>query len=179
MKIKRLTAGFCLAVGILNLGMWATLLITGQVPLVHEQLISYLFHWFSEFTTAILLITAGIFLFRNPESSGAGKLYFLASGFLINAINGAAWYYLLNFSLPIFLMSCLILGFSLFLVIKNFRYREEINSLTTGIVLYGSINIIGYGFDRGDTSLLIYAFPMLLAVIMILLPKTAKPVQMN
>jgi len=67
--LLKTTAGFSLVVGIMNLAMWTFLLVSGQVTGVEEELISFLFHWVSEFLTALLLITAGILILKDRSSS--------------------------------------------------------------------------------------------------------------
>lgn len=179
MNNHKITAAFCLAVGFLNIGMWTFLILTGQVIDFHNAVVSYLFHWTSEFLTAILLIISGILLLSHPSHPHSRILFFVAAGFLINAINGAFWYYLINFNLPILLMSGLVLAGSIFLGVKNYDRRNDFILLAIGIILYGTINLAGYGFARGESSVLIHTLPMLIVSAGILVSEKSSFYKMN
>lgn len=165
MRYKKLTASFFLAVGFLNIGIWIMLILTGQVETFQQEKISFLFHWASELSMAILLILTGIRLFKvNPH---ARELFFFSSGLLLIAIIGALVWYLLHFNPAMVAMGALITATTLVLVILQSPELKDMIFMLTGIILYGTINVAGEALQKGLQSITLYN-GLLLAATLIL-----------
>lgn len=168
MEIKLLlkaSAYFCLLTGIFNLITWIFLISTGGVPNLDEELISYLFHWTAEFTTAVLLITSGIRILKYGES--AMNLLFLSLGLLLMAIGSAFVYYLLNFEPLIFIISTIITGITIILLITHYRSTKDFIFLTLGIVIYTLLNILGNEIQEKNIAMISLALPALVFILIL------------
>ena len=173
--LLKTTAGFSLVVGIMNLAMWTFLLVSGQVTGVEEELISFLFHWLSEFLTALLLITAGILILKDRPSSR--KFLYLALGFLFNAAQGAFWYYVRNPDIILQIVMALITAATIFYAIANYALRQDLLYAALGISIYAAINITGNALQDGNMNLVVYTVPALvvLSILTILLLRRRSP----
>ncbi len=157
--MKKSTAYFCLVIGFLNLFTWTYLLVNNKVPGMDKELLAFVFHWISEFITAVLLIVSGVMILRNNRMRR--YMFFIASGFLLNAINGAFWYYLANFDPFLFIMMVVILIFTLLFAGLNYNNWKHLLFLALGFCVYGELNILGDAVIANKASLLIMIIPMM------------------
>lgn len=158
--MKKSTAYFCLVIGFLNLFTWTYLLVNNKVPGMDKELLAFVFHWISEFVTAILLIISGVMILRNNRMRR--YMFFIALGFLLNAINGAFWYYLANFNPLLFIMMVAILIFTLLFAGINYNNWKHLLFLTLGFCIYGELNILGDALISNKDSLLAMVIPMII-----------------
>jgi len=154
------SALFCILLGSFNLLTWVFLISTGKVNHIDEQIVSLVFHWFSEITTAILLIVAGIALIKKWKKSR--QLFYLSLGFLFNAVQGAVIYYIVHFELPLLIMLSLFTVATIFYGIINFTGFYDLLFLTLGISIYGCINVLGNAFQNTDLVYIYYTIPVFL-----------------
>lgn len=164
---SKITAWYCLLIGLLILTVWMVLLIIEEAPQISNELVAYIFGWISKFSTALLLILAGISML--VEWSSKRLLFYVALGFLINAANGAFWYYLANFNISFFAASIIIVVSAFYFAIINFADWVDVLYVTLGIVIYGSLNILGDAIGVRNWDNVVYIGPMLLFTILILL----------
>lgn len=85
-------AWFQLAVGVAIVGLWATLLATGQVPEIAAGHRDIWFHLLAEAATSALLISAGFALWRS-DGQRARLVSAVASGALLYTCLNSAGYY--------------------------------------------------------------------------------------
>jgi len=141
MNLNKITAGYTISVGLLNILLWIFLIISGNIPNLEEEIVSFIFHWISEFSMAGLLVLAGILL--KKDYKGAYKVFFFAMGMMLIAILGALIFYIINFDFAFILMAIIISSSGLFLVAKNYEQARDFGVLTLGIIFYSQLNIIG------------------------------------
>lgn len=156
-NIHKLAAFSVLLIGILNLVTWTILITSGKVTDFSETPISYIFHWISEFSTAILLVVSGLLLIRKHPMQQ--NVLSLALGCLIMAIGGAFAYYLINFEAAMFIMSACITGLTIILIILTYEKLQDFILLTCGLTIYALINLMGDAFQTMDIPSMILEIP--------------------
>jgi hypothetical protein len=167
MKLTKSTGIFCLSVGILNFALWTYLIISGSVPDIENQLISFIFHWVSEIIMAILLIISGISIFTH--SSRKTEFLYLSLGFLFNASIGALGFYIINYDLVMVIIMTIIVMLTLFFIIVNYNRIANLIFTLTGLVIYSGLNVIGHELNKDNGELIVYVFPsVILAALLIL-----------
>ncbi|MFC2089517.1 hypothetical protein ACFLT1_01980 [Bacteroidota bacterium] len=155
---------YCLIIGAANLVMWIIIILTGQVTDFQEKPIEYIFHWASEFSTAIILIIAGIKVLRDKENL---NFLFLALGFLIIAVGSAFIYYFINFDVPLFTITTLISGSTIVILILIYKNLDQLLFFTNGVALYGLMNILGYALQEMNISLISMSLPAFFFILII------------
>ncbi len=165
-KTIRNTAYFMLTIGAINLLMWGFLIASGQVEDFKDEPIAYIFHWISEFGTALLLITAGIFIILKKAHSVS--LMFLALGALLLAIAGALYYYLNHFEVAIFVITALITAATILFILINYRGTWDFIFLSAGLTMYALINIMGQGFQEADATVVSMSVPASLFMLLLI-----------
>lgn len=174
--ITRTTAYFMLIIGAVNLLMWTFLIASGQVEDFNDKPNAYIFHWISEFGTALLLITAGSFIILKKAHSV--KLMFLALGALLLAIGGALYYYLNHFEVVIFIITALITSATVLFILINYRGTRDFLYLSAGLTMYALINMMGQGFQEADPTIVSMSVPASLFMLLLitgLLRKDQRP----
>ena len=174
MNLNKITVGYTIIVGLVNILLWIILIISGNVPNLEEEIVSFIFHWISEFSMAGLMVLAGILL--KKEYKGACKVFFFAMGMMLIAIMGALFYYIINFDFAFILMAILIISSGLLLVAKNYEQPRDFGVLTLGIIFYSQLNIMG-NTVISDTTTFIYtlmAFLPTCALILVIFFKELK-----
>ncbi|UCB46629.1 MAG: hypothetical protein JSV25_04205 [Spirochaetota bacterium] len=167
MKLKKTTGIYCIAIGAINVIMWVMLITTNQVPNIREALISYIIHWFSEFSMAITMIIAGVLVLKQQRMQW--KIFYFGSGMLLCAIVGALLYYLIYFDIFIFIMSFVITILALVFAILHYHKLRDFYYLSLGTIIYGGINILGNTLQKTDQPIIVYvSLPLLLAVILLI-----------
>ena len=159
-NFSRPTAVFCLTVGILNLAAWLLIITSGQVDDFQERVLSYLFHWISEFITAILLIYSGILFFS--RTAYMRNILFIALGFLLLSIGGAFLFYLREFEPAMFVLSSVITGLTIIVIILNYKRMQDFIYLAFGSSIYALINILGDALTGHAFTSIIMSIPALL-----------------
>jgi len=170
----RYAAWFCITTGTLNLGMWAWLILSGSITDFQAEPVSYIFHWVSEFSTALLLILAGNLLLRKHRH--ATRIFFLSAGFLLMAIGGAFIYYLFDFEAAPFVLSAIITGGTIIIIILTYRGFRDFILITLGAVTYAFLNITGKAITNDDISVLSMAVPALVFTVIVALNILGKEV---
>ncbi len=155
---------YCLIIGAANLIMWTILIVSGKVEAYEENIVRYSFHWLSEFSTAILLIIAGVKLRKDKENL---NLLFLSLGFLITSVGSAFIYYLGNFDVPMFIITTLISGATVIIMILIYQTLDQLLFFTNGIAIYGLLNIMGRALQEMDISLITMSVPVFLFIFII------------
>lgn len=89
--IGRVAAGFTVAVGLVILGLWTALILTGNVPELVTASLEIGYHLAAELLTAALLVAAGGGLLTRKR--WAGRLYPIALGMLLYTVINSAGYY--------------------------------------------------------------------------------------
>jgi hypothetical protein len=140
--------------GAMNLVTWAVLIASGQVPHIQTEIISYLFHWFSEFSMATLMIVSGFLILKGRENQQ--RLFYLAAGMLLTAIIGMVVYYAVNFDLVFFFMGTAITVLTILFTVANYTGRRDLLFFGAGMAVYGSINVFGNVVQGADWRSLPY-----------------------
>lgn len=165
--VKKMSAFVVLIVGLLNMTLWTILIASGKVSDFSETPISYIFHWISEFITALLLLLTGLYIIKqNPLHQ---NLLSLSLGFLVMAVGGAFAYYLMNFEIAMFTLMACIFGISVILIILNYQKLQDFILLTLGIAEYSLLNLMGEAFQTDDIPSLILEVPAFLFLFIIII----------
>lgn len=151
------TALYCIIIGALNLITWSFLILSGSVTDFGEKPIAYIFHWISEFATALLLLMAGIQYKRSKTENL--NFIFVSLGMLMISIGGAFIYYLLHFEVFIFIFSTIITGTTIIFLILNYHSLKHLIFFTNGICLYALLNILGAGLQEMNISIISMSAP--------------------
>lgn len=165
-SLIKATAIFCILIGIVTLLTWTILFLSGDGLDLQNETTTTLFHWFSEFTTVILLIIAGYLLLKG--SANCINMMFLALGFLLMATGGAFIYYLSNFEPNLFSVTSLITGSTIILLILNFKSLKDFIFVALGSSVYGLLNILGRGLQDSDISIISMSLPALVFLIILI-----------
>lgn len=167
MELDKTTATYCLIVGIMNVALWIVLIISGEVPNVESEIISYVFHWISEFSMAGLNILAGIWILKNVKIKD--KLYFFATGMLLTALIGMILYYIVYFEIVFIIMGVIFAILGIILGIKNYEKQSNFVYLVFGILIYSQLNIMGTALLLNDLSLISTNLIAMIPVIILIL----------
>lgn len=151
MKKDKLTAYYSILVGIANILLWIMLIITGEVDNLNEELISFLFHWTSEFLMAGLMLCAGFLILKDLKIKN--KIYFLGSGMLNLSVIGLLYFYTVNFDLSFLILGIVIIISSTFLVVRNFKSLSELIYFGLGLLIYAQLNISGISALNNYTTI--------------------------
>ncbi len=165
-SIHKLAAFSVLIIGLLNLVIWTILIASGKITDFHETPISYIFHWISEFSTAVLLLVSGLMLIRKHPMQQ--NVLSLALGCLIMAIGGAFAHYLLNFEISMFIISACITGFTVILIILTYEKLQDFILMTLGLVSYSLLNLLGDAFQANDIPSMILEIPAFIFVLILI-----------
>jgi peptidoglycan/LPS O-acetylase OafA/YrhL len=92
MKIRNIIAIYSLLIGILMIGMWSMVILTGQVPEISIKPAEIMLHLIAEFITAFLLIGGGISLLKKIKIGY--NLNLVALGMLLYTLIVSPGYYL-------------------------------------------------------------------------------------
>lgn len=166
-KLSRYTAIFCLLTGMLNLIAWTLIIASGQVTDFEERTLAYIFHWISEFTTALLLLVAAVMFLRHKPCKRT--LLFTALGFLLISIGGAFVFYLEEFEPAMFTMSAVITGLTIIFIILNYTKLQDLVQMTAGLGIYAMLNILGDALESGNSSVITMTVPTLLFLIVMVI----------
>lgn len=90
-QLRSLSATYAIFIGITMLGMWSIFTLTNQIPELKTGSIEIIYHLIAEFLTAILLIVAGIGLFKRKNWSF--HLFLVSLGMLFYTTIVSAGYY--------------------------------------------------------------------------------------
>lgn len=92
MNKRRVSAIFTILVGLLMMGMWGTLISTGQVPYLDTPQMEIKLHILTEMLTALALVLGGVSVLRDWKR--LTKLHYISQGMLIYAIINSSGYYI-------------------------------------------------------------------------------------
>lgn len=92
MNKRKASAGFTIVVGLLMMGMWSMLVLTGQVPYLDTPQVEIKLHIFTEMLTALMLIIGGVSVLRGWTN--LVNLHYISQGMLIYAIINSSGYYI-------------------------------------------------------------------------------------
>ncbi len=145
---------------------WTIIIVQEGIPNLKSELVSFIFHWTAEFSTAVLLIIAGVAVIKKSERYET--LFFLAIGLVINAAQGAFWFYIIHFSLSFLILMFTVTASAVWLAVTNYAGMYNITALTAGVGMYGVVNLVGNALNRGNWDVVIYSIPILIAVILLL-----------
>lgn len=163
-NFPKILAWFSIIIGLFNIIMWLMLLFTNQIPNWQEEIISFIFHWISEISMALLMISAGILILRKVKFHRS--LWVFADGMLFIAIFGATLYYtFIEFDIAFIIMGIIIslLSFVLFLKVKN--NLEDLILWVLGISIYTFTNVIGIGLQNSEFTTFVYSLVSILCLI--------------
>ena len=167
LTVNKLTAFSVLIVGILILLTWTILITSGKITDFNSTPISYIFHWISEFITALLLLTTGFYIIRKHPLQQ--NILSLSLGCLVMSIGGAFAYYLLNFEIAMFTITVCIFGLTVILIILNYQKLQDFIFLTLGITEYSLLNLMGDAFQNNDIPSLILEIPAFLFLLILII----------
>jgi len=109
-------------VGVLNLGMWAIFLATGQVPELQTAPLEISFHLTAELGMALVLIVGGVAILTNRSW---GKFIFLiALGMLLYSVVNSSGYFAQLSQWQFVGIFAVLLVFALVSLIKVARFRQ-------------------------------------------------------
>jgi len=165
--LKKITAMYSITVGIINILYWAILIVTANVPDLDANIISFGFHWTSEFLMAGLLIIAGYLILSNNSLSQRG--YYFATGMLIIAIVGAVLFAIINSDFILLPMGIIITISAAILAIKNYEEKRDFYYFTMGNIIYAALNVFGNTLQNMDSAsftylLIAFIFAMILVL---------------
>jgi len=172
-----ITGYFMLITGTINLLMWVFLIASGEVEDFSTTPVAYVFHWISEFATALLLIAAGIQIIRSTVSSL--NLLFLALGALLMAIGGAFFYYISHFDPAIFIFTAVFTAGTCFFILINYSGLKDLVFISMGATVYGLINIMGQGFQSENATVVSMSVPATLFMLALAYFLTRKDVRIT
>jgi hypothetical protein len=92
MNKRSASACFTIIVGLLMMGMWSMLVLTGQVPYLDTPQLEIKLHIFTEMLTAIALMLGGVSVLRGWRK--LLPLHYVSQGMLIYAIINSSGYYI-------------------------------------------------------------------------------------
>lgn len=92
MNKRKASAVFTIIVGLLMIGMWSMLVLTGQVPYLDTPQMEIKLHILTEMLTATLLIIGGVSVLKGWER--LTYLQYVSQGMLIYAIINSSGYYI-------------------------------------------------------------------------------------
>lgn len=162
----KVTAIYCLIIAVLNIVTWTFLILSGRAEPTETEILSYIFHWFSEFMTILFLLIAGVQLLL--KNANCRNLMFLSLGFLIMAIGGAFIHYLFYFEMMFFVFSSIITGITILFIIINYRSLKDFILITLGVSVYAFLNILGHAIEEVNLSLMSMSAPALLFIIILI-----------
>jgi hypothetical protein len=126
MKLRKTAAVFSIIAGLGMIGLWLTLIQTGQDLRLNDEFRTIPFSIFiaigSDFLTAfVLLVAAAGLLFKKGWGP---KAFLFGSGFLFYSVINALGLYWLRGELPFIVMLAVILVLALVLTVFAFRAKE-------------------------------------------------------
>ncbi|MBD3285987.1 hypothetical protein GF359_05800 [candidate division WOR-3 bacterium] len=142
MKHKWITAIYGFVIGAAMVVTWIALFVTGQAEPLR---CGFTAHLFSELLTAVFMIVAGVLIMAGRRTQR--WVTYFGFGLLLNATLGAFVFYIVNFSIGIFLMSFLSFAVTVVLAAINYERLRDLTFLTLGVVLYACINIGGEALE--------------------------------
>lgn len=98
-------------IGLLMLGQWAFLIMTGKVPELRTEPVRIGFHIAAEFLTSVALIVAGVLLLVGAQSGVI--LGLVASGMLIYTVIVSPGYFAQRREWPLVVMFAVLLGLAI------------------------------------------------------------------
>lgn len=159
---------YSITVGIINILYWTILIVTANVPDLEANIISFGFHWTSEFLMAGLLIIAGYLILSNNSLSQRG--YYFATGMLIIAILGAVLFAIINSDFILLPMGIIITISAAILAIKNYEEKRDFYYFTMGNIIYAALNVFGNTLQNMDSASFTYLLiAFIFAMILVLL----------
>lgn len=153
MKKDKITAYYSILVGIANILLWIMIIISGEIDNLSKELISFLFHWTSEFLMAGLMLCAGFLILKDLKIKT--KIYYLGSGMLSLSVIGLVYFYTVNFDLSFLILGIVIIISSTFLVVRNFKSLSELIYFGLGLLIYAQLNISGISALNNYTTILL------------------------
>jgi hypothetical protein len=148
MRMTRKAAYYFLAVGLLNLALWSTLLATGQVTDLAERSVAYTFHLTAEFSMSVLLIVAGVTYMKHRAY--ARRLLYFAAGMLLIAALGMIVVYVSKAFLPFVALGAIISLLTVAFLAQSYSSTPDLVYLALGTVLYVELNALGNLLQSGD-----------------------------
>jgi hypothetical protein len=124
MKIRNIVAIYSLFIGILMIGMWSMLILTGKVPEMATKPVEIMLHLLAEFTTALLLIGGGIALLKKIKIGY--NLNLVALGMLLYTLIVSPGYYLQRGDWTFVGIFALVFIFTMIFLIISFKKEYEI-----------------------------------------------------
>jgi hypothetical protein len=114
-----------LLTGIAMIGMWSMFLLTGQVPELQTKPWNIAMHLAAEFTTAVLLLIAGLALLRSVRWARRTALF--ALGMLVYTVIQSPGYYLDPVQ-PVFVVMFAVLGVLAVLIALRLARMPDANA---------------------------------------------------
>lgn len=112
--MKTIAGIYSIFVGAVVVGLWAFLLLTGQVEEIATEPASIYAHILAELTMAALLIVSGYGLLKNLIWSS--QIFFVAAGLLIYSTINSSGYYMEIGNLPVVFVFGILLTLTLLIV---------------------------------------------------------------
>jgi hypothetical protein len=112
-----------ITVGLMMFLMWSFFLITGMVPELETKPAEIILHLTAEFSTALILILAGIFLLKNSRL--AQFLYPLSIGMLLYTLIVSPGYYIQSKDYGFAVMFAILILLSLIALLLYTRRNNE------------------------------------------------------
>jgi hypothetical protein len=169
MKLRKTTAIYSFVIGAAMIATWVMLFALGQAE---EPGIRFGFHLFSEFATAALMISAGILILGNKKTQR--PVTYFGFGMLLAATAGAVVFYIVHLNVAILAMTAVAFVIALLLAILNYERVMDLIFGVLGVVIYGSLNIIGDTWQDMRWGPLTYISLAFVAGILLLVAKLVK-----
>jgi len=119
LDIKRVSAIYCLVVGISMIGMWTFFIVSGSVPELEDRPAEITLHLVAEFSTALCLLMAGSGLLRRKD--WGTPVYLLASGLLTYTLIVSPGYYITHEEPALVVMFAVFLALDLIILAMFLR----------------------------------------------------------
>ena len=121
--MRKVTAFYCIIVGISMLSIWIMLFVTGAIPELETEPLRIIMHMVAEFLTAILLISSGLGLLK--QRTWGYNCYLLSTGALIYTLIQSPGYYMELEELLIVIMFAILFIITLTLLLISLSKRKE------------------------------------------------------
>ncbi len=121
--IKKVSAFYCLFMGISMIGIWIMFYFAGSIPEIETKPVELGFHITSEIITAIVLITGGIGLIKKKNWSF--EIYLVAIGMLLYTLIMSPGYFAQKGDLAFVSMFILFIIATLILLSLSLREKSQ------------------------------------------------------
>ncbi len=157
MVFKRISGLFLMIMGLSIIATWIMLFFDDEIPGMHEELFSFIFHWASELFLAISGIIVGLHLL-GKEKWPLKALFFILGLAVCSTYHATSYYLFKNYNISFVVFIGFFLVISLVLLITGLRIiKQEKNGFmilfglfSLGVMIYLILNLAGQFGQDGE-----------------------------